>query len=255
MLNRKERTEFGRSLRSGQGSPRRQAPVGRWYNQDGMALLMALIIMSTLSMLSLSIVLLTESGVRLGRTVATRTQAYYAAVAGIEEARGRLNPTAADAISSALLPQATNDVLYIINSSALDPVAPTDPSSRYYDSQYVSEFSGGFGAATVIRGPVASDQPSAGTSFAIPYKWVRITRKTEYSSQQDVDQDGLLNSTITINWTGTNQDLASRIPTAAPVYKLTALAVEPSGIRKMAQAEVAGSAAIKTVLASRELSF
>jgi hypothetical protein len=218
-----------------------------------MALVMALIIMSTLSMLSISIVLLTESGVRLGRTVATRTQAYYAAVAGIEEARGRLNPTTPDAISSTLLPQATNDVLYIINSSAQDPVAPTDPSSRYYDSQYVSEFPGGFGAATV-RGPVASDQPSAGTSFAIPYKWVRITLKTEYSSQQDVDQDGLLNSTITINWTGTNQDLASRIPAAAPVFKLTALAVEPSGIRKFAQAEVAGSPS-KTILASRELSF
>lgn len=246
------RTEKLQTRRTAQGRPTLSACSP---SQAGVALLMALVIMLSLSILGLASALLTDSSVRLTDTVENRTQAYYAAVAGLEEARSRLNSSAPDAISSTALPQTISDVLYIINTSPGDTVSPTDPSSPYYDNEYGSEFTAGFAGAHVLAS-VSSDQPGAGTTWVIPYKWVRITLKTEYSSRQDVNQDGLLNSTTSINWDGLHEDLSTVIPGAYRVYKLTALAVERSGIRKMAQAEVSGNpSSPKTVLAWRELSF
>jgi len=213
-------------------------PANRIDSQSGIALLLALLIILSLTAFSLSLVLFTQSESRLSNTIAARSQAYYAAVAGLEEARGRLNPLAADAIVT--LPQQINQVLYLVNSSSQDPVNPTNASSPYYDYEYVQEFAGGFGAAQVLTS-VASDQPGAGTSYVIPYKWVRITLKTEHASQTDVNQDGILNLTTPINWDGTHQDLATNMPSGIPVYMLTALAVEPNLIRKMVQAEVVGT--------------
>jgi Tfp pilus assembly protein PilX len=210
----------------------------RLDGQSGMALLLALLIIVSLTAFSLSLVLFTQSEIRLSNTVASQSQAYYAAVAGLEEARGRLNPTAVDAL--AILPQQVNQVLYLLNSSTQDPVQPTNLSSSYYDYEYSQEFPGGFGAAQMLTS-VASDQPGAGTSYVIPYKWVRITLKTEYASQTDVNQDGILNSSIPINWDGAHQDLSTNMPSGIPVYMLTSLAVEPNGIRKVVQEEVAGT--------------
>ena len=214
-------------------------PAHRIDSQSGIALLLALLIILSLTALSLALVLFTQSESRLSNTIATRSQAYYAAVAGLEEARGRLNPLALDTIANTR-PQQINQVLYLVNSSSQDPVNPTNASSPYYDYEYAQEFAGGFGAAHVLTS-VASDQPGAGTSYVIPYKWVRITLKTEYASQTDVNQDGILNSTTPINWDGTHQDLAPNPPNGIPVYMLTALAVEPNLIRKMVQAEVVGT--------------
>jgi len=214
-------------------------PANRIDSESGIALLLALLVILSLTAFSLSLVLFTQSESRLGNTFAAQSQAYYAAVAGLEEARGRLNPLAADAIVVTQLQQ-INQVLYLVNSSSQDPVNPTNASSPYYDYEYAQEFAGGFGAAHVLTS-VASDQPGAGTSYVIPYKWVRITLKTEYASQTDVNQDGILNSTTPINWDGTHQDLAPNPPNGIPVYMLTALAVEPNLIRKMVQAEVVGT--------------
>ena len=213
-------------------------PAHRLDSQSGMALVLALLIIVSLTALSLSLVLFTQSEIRLSNTIAAQSQAYYAAVAGLEEARGRLNPTAADAVVT--LPQQVNQVLYLLNGSSQDPVQPTNPSSPYYDYEYGQEFPGGFAAAQMLTS-VASDQPGAGTSYVIPYKWVRITLKTEYASKTDVNQDGVLNSSIPINWNGSHQDLATNMPSGIPVYMVTALAVEPNGIRKMEQDEVVGT--------------
>jgi hypothetical protein len=213
-------------------------PANRIDSQSGIALLLALLIILSLTAFSVGLVLFTQSESRLSGTIAAQSQAYYAAVAGLEEARGRLNPLAADAIVS--LPQQVNQVLYLVNSTPQHPVNPTNASSPYYDYEYAKEFTGGFAQAQVLPW-VSSDQPGAGTSYVIPYKWVRITLKTEYASQTDVNQDGILNSTTPINWNGAHQDLATNMPSGLPVYMLTVLAVEPNLIKKMLQEEVVGT--------------
>lgn len=213
--------------------------------EAGIALLIALLVIVLLSAFAFSMVALTTSQLQLGKTIQTQTQVYYAALAGLEEARGRLEPAAPDALSGSPLPTAVNQVAYLVNGAMQDPVQPTNPASPYYDIEYAREFSGGLTGASVLT-PVSSDQPGAGTVSAIPYKWVRITLKTEYSSGQDVDQDGTLNNTLPVYWDGAHQNVTG---TGVPVYKLTALAVDASGIRQMAQAEVAGRVSSYSALA------
>jgi hypothetical protein len=213
--------------------------------EAGIALLLTLFVIFILSGLAVSLILLTDSEVRLQRSMEAQANTYYAGLAGLEEARARLNPSAPDTIPITQLPTVVTQVLYLVNSSTADPVQPTNPASPYYDHEYVREFPDGLGAATVLSS-VASDQPGAGTAAAIPYKWVRITLKTEYSSSQDVDWDGVLNRTTPIYWNGSQQDLSTRLPQGVAVYKLTALAVDPSRIRKLVQTEVAGAGGGRT---------
>ena len=213
--------------------------------EAGIALLIALLVIVLLSAFAFSMVALTTSQLQLGKTIQTQTQVYYAALAGLEEARGRLEPAAPDTLSGNSLPTAVNQVAYLVNGAMQDPVQPTNPASPYYDIEYAREFSGGLTGASVLT-PVSSDQPGAGTVSAIPYKWVRITLKTEYSSGQDVDQDGTLDNSSPVYWDGAHQNVTG---TGVPVYKLTALAVDASGIRQMAQAEVAGRVSRYSALA------
>lgn len=192
--------------------------------QGGIALLIAMVIIVMLSGLALSIVLLTASQIRLGQTVQGQGGAYYAAMAGLEEARGRMNGSAPDTIAASA-PTTLQQVLYIVNPTSSDPVQPTNPASPYYDFEYAQEFSGGLGAATVLP-YIQSDQPGATTSTSIPYKWVRITLKTT-------------NGTSPLYWDGTQQTTSSS--TGMLVYILTTLAVDPTKVRKMLQTEVAGT--------------
>ena len=99
-------------------------PAHRIDSESGIALLLALLVILSLTAFSLSLVLFTQSESRLSNTIAAQSQAYYAAVAGLEEARGRLNPSALGAIGTLALPQQINQVLYLVNSTSQDPVTP-----------------------------------------------------------------------------------------------------------------------------------
>jgi type II secretory pathway pseudopilin PulG len=204
----------------------------------GIALLIAVIIIVVLSGLALSMALLTDSQLRLTRNLQSQGQAYYAALAGLEEVRGRMKGTAPDALGA--LPTHLNDVLYVLNNnsadSAANPVQPTSSSSPYYDYEYSIEFSGGFSGANLMSS-VVSDQPGAGTSSAIQYKWVRITLMSEASAHTDINTDGTLDSTSIIYWDGTQETLSAA--ETSPVYVLTALAVDSSKVRKLIQESVA----------------
>jgi len=222
--------------------------------ERGIALLLAMIIIFVLSGLAVSLVLLTDSQVRLGQTAQAQGRVFYAALAGLEEARGRLNGSAPDTITPSL-PTSVSQVLYIVNGSFSDPVQPTNPTSPYYDSEYAHEFTGGFASASILPN-INSDQPGVGTSTSIPYKWVRITLMTEASAHTDINQDGVLNNTTPIYWDGTQETLSSA---GALVFVLTALAMDSTKVMKILQTEVAGAAGGGTVspqiLSYRELSY
>jgi hypothetical protein len=195
-----------------------------------------MIIILLLSGLAVSLVLLTDSQVRLGQTSQAQGRVFYAALAGLEEARGRMNGASPDTITP-LLPSSVSQVVYIVNSRSSDPVQPTNPTSPYYDTEYSNEFTGGFASASILPN-INSDQPGAGTFTAIPYKWVRITLMTEASAQRDINQDGVLNSTTPVYWDGTQQTLSST--SGSQVFVLTALAVDSTKVMKILQTEVVG---------------
>ena len=201
-------------------------------------MLLALIVILIISGLAVSLVLLTDSQVRLGQTAQAQGRVFYAALAGLEEVRGRMSGSAPDTIAPSL-PTSISQVLYIVNSSSSDPVQPTNLASPYYDSEYSTEFPGGFASASVLP-YINSDQPGVGTSTAIPYKWVRITLMTEASAHRDINQDGVLNSTAPIDWDGTQQNLSSAGGTL--VFVLTALAVDSTKVMKILQTETAREA-------------
>jgi len=91
--------------------------------EAGIALLLSLLIIFILSGLAVSIILLTDSQIRLERTVEAQSRVHYAALAGLEEARGRLNPSAPDTITPlpTRLPRAASD--------RIRPAAATGASS------------------------------------------------------------------------------------------------------------------------------
>lgn len=220
-------------------------PVCACYLSDsrerGVALLIAVIIIVVLSGLALSMALLTDSQIRLTRNLQSQGQVYYSALAGLEEARGRMKGSAPDTLVTSL-PTHLNDIAYIVNNNTADaganPVQPTNSASPYYDFEYSSEFSGGFASAGTVS-TVLSDQPGVGTASAIQYKWVRITLMSEASAGTDINMDGTLDSTSIIYWDGTQETFNSS--GNSPVYVLTALAVDATKVRKLLQTRVAGT--------------
>ena len=211
----------------------------------GIAFLLAMVIILILSGLALSMVLLTDTQVRLGQTAQAQGRVFYSALAGLEETRGRMSISAPDTVALSM-PNSISQVLYLVNSTPGDPVQPTNPTSPYYDTEYSSEFPGGFASASILPN-IKSDQPGVGTSTAIPYKWVRITLKTEASAHTDINLDGVFNNTSPIYWDGAQQTLS---PVGSLVYVLTSLAVDSTKVEKILQMEVAAATGGFTPLAA-----
>jgi Tfp pilus assembly protein PilX len=136
--------------------------------------------------------------------------AYFAAKAGIEEARARMMQTDPAPITAALptvVPTATNSaVIYIVNpgagsSTSVQPWSTT--SSTYPDDELCHDgYTGLFSTTTTVFAPgvpcsssgaavlptgsswyshFTSTLPYSGTASALPYKWVRIAPKLNSS--------------------------------------------------------------------------
>jgi hypothetical protein len=213
------------------------------------------VLLVSLAAISLLLSAGTESA--LAGNYRSSASAYYAASAGLEEARGRLlsknpdffNNTFANFIPTAGTPLlAVGQVRYVTN-----PVAAENVLAVYPDTQYDTEFGGGAlaaatGAGNVKTIPSVSTVTSGGTTYQGPlFKWVRINPATEKSIGVDVDGDGLANNNaIPLYYDPAHLDAGgnpdpSLIVSAAPpatafqVFEITSLAVLPNGSQKLLQ--------------------
>lgn len=75
---------------------------------------------------------------KIGNAYQDLAQSHYSSLSGLEEARGRLMSSAADAIAVASIPAAIDKVLYITNSMPGDTVTPTTAGTSYYDSELIN---------------------------------------------------------------------------------------------------------------------
>lgn len=215
-------------------------PLAGSRAQRGAVLLMALIALLLIAAVAAAILFTASGESALVGNQRTSIRALYAAAAGIEEARARLldyHPNAFAKVSPPLsLPSAVGQVVYIVNPAAGEVVNPTDlsASNPYADLEYEQEFGTPVTTATSVR-TIPSAQPVVAGVTAIPYKWVRITVKTERAANADINGDVVLNNIIPVYHDGKRENLTN---SGQRIYRVAALAVLPGGARHMAEADV-----------------
>ncbi len=185
-------------------------------SQRGAALLIAIFALLLISVVGIALIVSTGTDSALTGNYRTSTGAYYAAMAGLEEARGRLlwknpdclvnrpnSPPNPNCPNPAFIPMGTGvippvlpamgltEVRYILNPASGETVDPTSANpANYPDTEYAQEFpSWGLGGANV------QTTPSVSVVAGLPgpsYKWVRINPVTEQSLNLDVDANGYM---------------------------------------------------------------
>jgi hypothetical protein len=251
----------------------RQVRRPKQPRNSGAAMLIAIFALLLVSVVAIALVVTSGTDSSLAGNYRTSTSAYYAGVAGLEEARGRLLWKNQDFINKAgsytnvlfdpsgVLPSwCADQVFYITNPAPGETVDPTSASpADYPDTEYVQEFPGGLGGATVRK--IASVSPgvplaAGGTLPGPSYKWVRINAATEQSLKMDVNGNGVQDAGVLYydpaRLNPLNKPAPSLVvptilacPTVAPTptsvqaLEITTLAVAPNGGRRVLQYVVA----------------
>lgn len=229
-------------------------------SQSGIALLTSLFGLMLLSAIALGLVYVARTEGMVNFNYRNEQVAYFAAKAGVEEARDRMMPSNANYFGGLLptaVPPANASILYLLNEgNATGSVQPWNLPSTYADDELCHDgyaFSGLNAVQPDLRcqatpsgsswyTTAASTAPWSGTSAAMAYKWVRVGLKLN-NSEQDYPVSG--SSSAQVCWDGSNENVLTTTscqqmsPSMTPVYLLTSLGVAPNGARKMVQAEVA----------------
>lgn len=214
--------------------------IQRRRDQSGIALLLAIFVLLLVCVVGLAMMAASGTETSLTGNYRSSTSAYYAALSGLEEARGRLMPKDPHYITSlppfgSTLP--IGQVFYITNPLGSEIVDPTSSNTADYgDIEYSpGEFSSL--PSSVQTFPPAFDLTGSPNAF---YKWVRINALTEDAIQIDVNNTNPLshpyNQVQPLYFDGTN---LTRTVTPYQALGLTALAGLPDGSRKLLQYVVA----------------
>ena len=239
-------------------------------HERGFALLITIFTLLLLTAIGAAMIALTNTDTSISGNFRDEQSAFFAAKAGIEEVRDRFRSGASNTLSTntyfstSNIPGGTNGVLYITNPSAGDTVTPwvTSGSATVYPDDEICNELSNIGTSCGGSGPTGSWYltTSASSAYAptagakLPWKWVRVTAKTDLtssgtsaggSSQASVDGN-LSHASYRVCWNGaaevaipnaTSCAAYGATPPYVPVYVITALAQTPSGSRRMVQAE------------------
>lgn len=243
----------------------------RQKRQEGVALMLALTLLLLMTAIAFGIIAVANIENAINTNFKSAETEYFAARAGLEEARNRLMPDALDhagnliTISSPVLPSAPPDaggtVLYILNGVTLAQVT-TPPTAGnpnpYFDNELCHDIPGGAGGivqvpfnvrcTTMLPLPKITTTPSI-APYPLDYKWVRIMIKENGSGPYTVAKG--LPATYAVCWdksanppvetatsSAANCAPGGSMPLARPVYLITSLAVSPTRTsRRMVQAE------------------
>jgi hypothetical protein len=222
--------------------------------QEGIALLIAIFVLLLISVVAIALLVSSGTETALGANYRTSSTVYYAALAGLEEARGRLLPKNPNSFVPTVIPPGwifpRNQTLYVINRLPGESIVPWDITNAFYDNEYQSEF--GTAASSASFGPVPSVWDNNIQSIPGPiYKWVRINAATEQSLFLQVNASGFYDNSTAIYYDPSHHD-ASLNPwpslvvgdppasaAAVQALEITALASLPTGSKKTMQYLVA----------------
>jgi hypothetical protein len=224
--------------------------IRRRPNEAGVALLIALFALLLICVVGVALIMASGTESALTGNYRSATSVYYAALAGLEEGRGRMMVSSPNYLPSiwglakgsvpTVGPGPTAQVWYITNPL---PGEPTGSAllALYPDTEYATEF-------TDITTPVKSYAPASappngpqGTIYNPPYKWVRINGITTTSaSNSGINVDAGNTSPYTAI-TYVNNSLSVDQP-GQPALEITALAVMPNGSQRMLQYVIGATA-------------
>jgi hypothetical protein len=220
--------------------------------QSGVALLISIFVLLLISVIAIAMIVSSGTESALAGNYRSATNVYYAALAGLEEGRGRLLPKNPNYLGGSLAalgsPLTVGKVLYILNPASGETVNPTDTATpaTYPDTEYSMEF--------VAPPPSGASTISSASAIAgLPgplYKWVRINGVTEQSLNIDVNNDSFKDPATMLFYDAAHLDSSGNPrpslivnsappPTAVQALEITALAVLPNGSQKLLQYVVA----------------
>lgn len=250
-------------------------------SESGVALIMSILALMVLSAIAVGLVYMTNIETQVNANYRQEQVAYFAAKAGMEEARDRMMVNQAGSyyfanmapnpLPTGVPADANHGVLYIVNEGTQPgTVQPWVAGSTYMDDELCHDgytLSGLPSGTSVPSSDIhctasqlptsstwyqstTSQLPYNGTAAALPFKWVRVALKLN-GSVQGATQNYMVNSTkpaaTPVCWNNgtevlmTGTSCQTMNPATTPVYLVTALAVSSTGARKMVQAEVAAN--------------
>jgi hypothetical protein len=222
---------------------RAQITTGNHRQEAGIALLISIFILLLISVVAIALIVASGTESSLAGNYRSATGVYYAALAGLEEGRGRLLPKNVNSFKNTgapanfqLSPLPIGFVNYVLNPGPTEAAA--NILTTYPDTEYDSEFGPGkLASATVTTTLSMWDSNPLKTSLNLPgplYKWVRINAVSEQSlnNLDTYPYDGNFESTP-VYYDGTH---LTDVPSSNPqVLEITALAVLPNGSQKLLQ--------------------
>jgi len=236
-------------------------------DERGIALFVSILALVLLTAVAAGMMYLSSTETAISSNFKAEETAYFAARAGVEEVRDRMLPTSvyaapysiAPQIATLSLPPGNPAALYVLaNGVAMSDVTNTTQPNPYFDDELCHDLTIGSmtqSTSANIRCTTAPGgsswypaiQPASVAPVALDYKWVRVTLKAN-NSNISVPVNGNSGNANVVCWNGTSEVTAastsssacsSLTPIANPVYLVTALAVTPSGARRVVQEEIA----------------
>ena len=189
-------------------------------DERGMVLLIALFTLVLLSVIGLGLMYSTNMETFINANYRDKQVAMYGASTGVQEARDRLQPAAPTVTVPTDVPTLSNhQVIYIINPSGGETVAPWDPTNPYMDTELCQE---GILGLTPTPGLPCSELPTGTDWYTVidnsdpanaPWnlttptdtKWTRITLKGNAMTPVPVNGDAGVDTQVC--WEGSQQML------------------------------------------------
>src|SRR5580704_10881937 len=160
------------------------------HTERGVALLISIFILLLISVVAIALIVSSGTESALAGNYRSATGVYYAALAGLEEARGRLlpkNPNSFQNTTSGFLPSPGTPLAVGYADYVLNPAAGEAASTlltTYPDAEYDAEFGTGSLAGATVNTTLSVWSRAPLNSLTVPvplYKWVRINAITSKS--------------------------------------------------------------------------
>jgi hypothetical protein len=210
--------------------------------EEGIALLISIFVLLLISIVAIALVVSSGTESALAGNYRSSTSVYYAALSGLEEARGRLllkNPDAFNTTNAAgFLPPpgtalAIGNTYYLINPAGGEAITPWDSSSTYPDTQFQAEFGVAPTNPSLTALSVWNRNPLKALNLPGPlYKWVRINAVSETSLGLDTYPYDTTIDPKPVYYDGQHLNDTS---SGLQVLELTAFALLPNGSQKIVQ--------------------